>query len=384
MKIEMMNDAAALASIVDWHQLGQLLSVKANIMAYALKNRDNLQKRISFDKRVVYKSSPSLARVQKKLGAFLAQFVTDDCVIAYRKGVSAVDVVRNVPHAKTLVKFDIRHFYDNIRLERHIVPALEKCGFCEAGAKLAGRYCIVKNGNLCSLQQGSAASPVVSNLVGYYFIDEPLRAWLLREWPGVNVSYLRYSDNVALFVHNDAPEGFYPAYKKFVKEELGKSGFHTHKWAKIADNNPVAHQKFLGMVINAEARSELEIYDRLRAILLNCVRFGITQGADEFYRSRGVYIDSSLYFINSCASLRNEYFMRHIKGHVAYISRISEKQGLVLRKLLAAAEYSPHIPSNYFDSRLIPASVFEAIKKYRDDSESVEDYLERVKNAIAA
>lgn len=376
------NDQDAIYSIFNWNQLGAILGAKANTMAYALSARDSLQKKIQLGERTVYESAPSLKLIQTRLGRFLeplfAQVPDNDCAIAYRKGVSPVDVIRDIPHAKVLIGFDIRHYFDNVRLEKHLVPSLVKLGFCETGARLMGRYCIVKKKDFSCLQQGSPASPVISNIVGHYYIDRQIKNWLAERWPGLNATYIRYCDNVALFVHDDLPEGFYDEYKTFVKGTLLNNGFKTHSWSKIADNNPVAHQKFLGLVLNCEIRTELEQFDRLRAMLLNWARFGIAESSRMYMEKQGVDFDYSF----DCQDIWNLNFKRVIRGHINYIARVSKKQGLILKKLFAAAEYTDLLISyRFYPLQPLDNNYFTTLKKYRNNDQSLEDYMEMLKKA---
>ena len=88
--------------------------------------------------------------------------------MAYRKGVSATKYIReSIPHARLLVTFDIKKYYDNVTL-KHIEECLTKCGFQVLGARLVGRYCVVRKGNRSTLQQGSPVSPAISNIVGHF------------------------------------------------------------------------------------------------------------------------------------------------------------------------------------------------------------------------
>jgi hypothetical protein len=378
----------ALSCITDWYALGAAIGVKTNLMAWVLRERDEMQHRIKFGERIVFRSDPPLRHIQSRLITLFEPLFDaipgTESIIAYRKGITATDVVRAVPHAKTFISFDIRHYYDNVTFQ-HIARCLEQLGLPYIGAKLAARYCVVQKGSRHTLQQGSPASPVLSNIVGHFAFDLPIKEWLKTEYPNLNITYLRYCDNIALFVHDEMPEGFSDRLKAFVKPKLAEQGFRTHKWATVADNHPVMHQKFLGMVINAEARAELDAVNRLRAILFNWCRNGLAAEARNFMLEHGV--DTGHGFIDH--GIMQEQFKRHLKGHIQYIRRLNRKQGLMLEKLYVAAEYLDAVRHDGNSSRMVAEAangvlmqqIFTNLKSYRDSRETVEQYMQRIKSA---
>ena len=376
-------DDDLLSRVSDWYQLGEVIGVKTNVMAYALKNRDAMQSRIKLGDRVVYKSAPILRFTQNRLRTLLDylfenKIADKDAIIAYRKGVTATEVVRNVDHAKMFVSFDIRHYYDSVTLG-HIQKCLMELGLSSLGAKLVGRYCVVRkdrNKDRATLQQGSPASPVLSNIVGHFVFDGPIEAWLKEKYPSLRCTYLRYCDNIALFVHDDPPDGFTEAFKAFTKETLKGNGFKTHKWACIADNHPVIHQKFLGMVINNEARAELSIVNKLRAVLFNCCLNGFNEEAHKFLELEGVVKTRG--FVAD--ELVEDKFIRFLRGHINYIKRINEKQGLVLSKLFKAARVISNAGMVDGDEK---SRVIDAVKQYRKP-ESIERYISRINGCYGA
>lgn len=385
MKISHYKTTATLMQITDWNSLGAVIGVKPNVMAYALKSRDTMQHRITLGSRTVYRSDPILRFVQSRLITLFDPLFTQqpdtECAIAYRRGITAINVMRSVPHAKMIISFDIKHYYDNIDIW-HLTSGLIACGMDFAGAKLAARYCLVKNSKgKYSLQQGSPASPVLSNIVGYVFFDNPIRNWLKKNYPKLSVTYLRYCDNVALFVHGNAegeiPEDFREKYKSFVKEELSRVCFKTHKWAAVSDDNPVLHQKFLGMVINAEARAELDTVNRLRAMLFNWCRFGLDSVTETFMEKYSLQPPRNVH----CEALIAAKFSKHLRGHINYIKRLNKKQGLMLEKLFTAAEYLDNNNRRQADGRCLEAATLVAVKQYRRHDESIDQYMARIANA---
>lgn len=379
------TNQAILDAITDWYSLGAAIGVKTGVMSWVLKSRDSMQTKIRLGERTVFKSAPALRFVQTRLCSLfdtLFDNLPDNAAaIAYRKGITATDIVKNTRHAKALVSFDIRHYYDNITL-KILRECLVDAGMDKSGAMLAGRYCVVRKGTRrdgapgrLTLQQGSPASPVLSNIVGYFLMDKPIQNWIKEQYPDVQATFLRYCDNIALFVHNDAPEGFFAAYKEWVKKHMASKGFKTHKWATVSDSHPVLHQKFLGMVLNSEARAELDLVDRLRATLFNWCRFGLTSAAKNFFSSRGIEPHYA------SKQLLNDKFVQHMRGHVQYVKRLNAKQGLVLEKLYKAAQMLDANTAGL--PYVLGQQAFEAVKHYRDNDESLDTYLARIESGFA-
>ena len=359
--------------IRDWYGLAAVLGLKTNILAYALKERDKLQTRIKLGDRTVYKSGRALKVIQSRLTTLVEPLFDalpgNECALAYRKGVSATKYIReSIPHARLLVTFDIKKYYDNVTL-KHIEECLTKCGFQVLGARLVGRYCVVRKGNRSTLQQGSPVSPAISNIVGHFHFDVPIRSWLTSEYPDIEATYVRYCDNIALFVHSDVPDGFTEKFKSFVKRALGDGGFRTHKWNCITDSNPVKNQKFLGIVLNSQARMELCIVDRLRAILFNWCRFGGFAAAERFMAEEGIQLRE--FCIDG---MKFAKFRQVMRGHINYVKSINEKHGLWLDKLFEAA--------TSLDARDLcacnNAELFRSIKKYKNGNEPLDEFMRGV------
>lgn len=366
----------AVKHISNWYDLASVLGLKTYILSYALRERDKLQTRIRLGDRIVYKSGRALKVIQSRLTTLVEPLFDalpgNECALAYRQGVSATKVVGNVRHARVLITFDIKKYYDNVTL-KHIEECLGMCGFQTLGARLVGRYCVVKKGNRSTLQQGSPVSPAISNIVGHFYFDTPIQQWLRSEYPDLDATYIRYCDNIALFVHDDVPEGFTDRFKSFVKESLREVGFRTHKWNCIADSNPVKNQKFLGIVLNAQARVELSIVDRLRAILFNWCLFGGEQTAERFMSEEGIQLREF-----SIEGMKVTKLRQVMRGHINYVKGVNEKHALWLEKLLGATEIIDKSNARASD---IP-ELFACIKKYKDMSESYDEYVARVAAAV--
>lgn len=375
MQIKRMEKATAIELITDWHSLGAKLGIKAGLLSYVLKERNAMQTKIRLGERTVYKSATYLRHIQNRIMALLDEVYgtmpDTEVSLAYRKNLSAVEEIAKTRHATILVTFDIKKYYDHVTL-KHIEDSLTNCGFDRLGARLIGRYCVVHRRGAQTLQQGSPASPVLSNIVGHFVFDQPIRQWLGKEYPELDCTYVRYCDNIALFVHTEPPQGFTDAFKAAVKTMLAANGFRTHKWNCISDRNPVKHQKFLGIVLNSQARAKLEIVDRLRAILFNWCCEGTRVTARRFANENG--ITPTIEAIGLIATRLKQ----HLSGHINYIARINKKQGEMLKKLYEAAvlldNRDAHVRGN--------DELFSAIKMYRKHDEDRTVYIGRLESVL--
>lgn len=338
-------------ALSSWDTLGTALNVKPNLMAWALHARDSMQHRIRLGERTVYKSDKPLSIIQERIG-FLVEPLLDElpgneCVYSYRRGKSPVKMIKDLAGAKLLIATDVKGFYDHVFI-RHIEGALVDCGFSQQGARLIARYCVVKRRGVQTLQQGCPASPALSNLVGYKYMDVPIQAWLRDNLKGVDYKYVRYCDNIELFIYGDAPEGFAERYKEAVKKIMAESKFRTHDWATVSDKHPKMNQRFLGVVLNKQARVEKSMIDNLRATLFNICLHGFSnEETSKFLESVGKMPEGyGEYFEypyrepydNGITDETLRYqALAILKGKAAYVSSVNKKHGQWLGKLLAVA-----------------------------------------------
>ena len=187
--------------------------------------------------------------------------------------------------------------------------------------------------------------------------------------------------------------------------------FKLHDWSCTPDNSAFKAQVFLGVTLNSTPRANLKDFDNLRALLFNCCLNGISTEGIKYFTNNGVSTDT--YFTVSRAFI-SKLFLQYVDGKINYIKNINNRQGLILEKLKAAAEYiEKHIElgitqllCNYkdidkysayikleikayifhnqydHDSRLVKFEGLKtAIKCYRNN-ESLDVYMDRVKKIM--
>lgn len=373
------KDSSAVGIITDWHTLGAVLNIPTHELSWVLHERSTMQHRIILNGRTVYKSDPPLRNIQAKLSMLfeplLDELPGNDCVLSYRRGLTPVDVLKKFTGSKMMISFDIRKYYDNITLD-HIEESLVQCGFTHAGAKLAGRYCLVRRETgRTTLQQGCPASPAISNLVGYFFIDAPIKGWLKREYPELDYRYIRYCDNVTLFLAQDEPEGFRERYNEAVRDILKPYGFKTHDWNSISNNHPKRNQKFLGIILNKEARIERGKIDELRAIMFNMCYLGLSSQSLRYLEKKGAIHQVHETITDDALKVLTRSMRSIMRGHIAYVTQVNEKHGLWLTKLYGAS-------SVIQDRQLRDCEGFRRALCLYKREEPLQTYLDRIRTFI--
>jgi len=151
------------------------------------------------------------------------------------------------------------------------------------------------------LAQGAPTSPVLANSAAYT-LDCRLQA--LAQAHGMN--YSRYADDL-LFSSDEqrSPRRFIPFIAKIAQEENFAVNFHKCRVISQAQR-----QTATGIVLNQKANVTRQEYQRIKAILHNCARFGSES-------QQGQQPD----------------FHAYLRGKIAFISSINPTKGEKLKQL---------------------------------------------------
>ena len=244
----------------------------------------------------------------------------------FRKGYSCRSYVE--PHcAKAVViRMDLQGFFNSIPLRR-IHAIFETIGYRVDVARLLAGLCsnqvphdvVFSNPDLSwrerkqysapHLPQGAPVSPALSNLAAFN-LDVRLTS-LMEKMGGV---YTRYADDLAfsgrfskatchrlhaLVCHIAMDEGF---------------SLNTHK-TRIMHQG--VRQSLTGLVLNQHVNYPRYKYDKLKAILFNCCRYGA----------------------NSQNLENHDDFKAHLQGKIAYVKTINPKRAIRLEQLFAKIEW---------------------------------------------
>ena len=399
------NVYASFGFVHDWYDLAVLLNVDVKNLAYIKKQNRTVmpgepgatQIPIKIKDRITYDSCKSLKYIQNRLMLLLNQLYEEvpyGYVLAYRKGFNAIEYISKmmVGHEYTC-HFDIRKYYDNIRFW-HIRNVLQYYGFTEPGASLITQYCTVRrktkdNHIITSLQQGSPVSPVLSNLVGYLYIDQPVLRWLKEtmesKYPGIKYQYTRYCDNIFVALDGSSREQkqqLFIEYKKAVQAILQQASFQSHSWSLVPQNHPKRNQQFLGVVLNSTARIDKWKYYQMRSILFNACAKGLSAAANMYWERNELPAlnDVAVRLLGSAEGIKLDKFVQVMRGKVAYLKSINQKHYCQTTKLLHAATWlhssALALPGVIYheETGLLAPELFQHVKTYLDNTESVKAF----------
>jgi hypothetical protein len=169
------------------------------------------------------------------------------------------------------------------------------------------------------LPQGSPTSPAIANLCSYR-LDCRLEGLAVR----FGAEYTRYADDL-LFSGGEDLAGAARRFLVLVYAIAAEEGFQLH-FRKTRMMSRGTRQTAAGLVLNDHANVPREAFDRLKAILHNCVRHGPAS-----QNRSGI-----------------EDFQAHLRGRVAFVESVAPARGRKLRALFDQVDWSgvPPVVSN--------------------------------------
>jgi len=324
--IETVGDLAAWLEIepdeVDWFADLKALTQKpsaARLHHYHYKLIDKSSGTV----RLIEAPKPRLKQIQRRiLTGILDRIPPHPAAHGFRRGHSIRTFV--APHAgrRVVLRMDLRDFFPSISGAR-VQAFFRTAGYPEPVADLLGGICTnAAPRHVCAkavaardlyqgphLPQGAPTSPALANLIAYR-VDCRL-AGLAR---ASGAAYTRYADDLAF----SGGEDFDRAAGRFAIHAaaiLHEEGFAVHH-RKTRVMRQSVRQHLAGLVANQHANIRRADYDRLKAILTNCLRHGIDsqnrQGRPDF--------------------------RAHLAGKVAFVEMIHPSHGARLRELLRKLE----------------------------------------------
>jgi hypothetical protein len=224
------------------------------------------------------------------------------------------------PHVgkRVIVKFDLENFYASLKFSR-VVAIYRSLGFSrEVGLWLARLTTSMIPWSLeppepgwneieayqgRHLPQGAATSPALANLSAYA-LDVRL-AGLAAKY---GADYTRYADDLTFSAHGKtvpALKELIPLIEKVVRDERFRTNKEKRKVVRRNQRQVVA-----GVVVNDRLSAPRPEYDRLKAILHNCIKLGPRS------QNRANHAD----------------FAGHLLGRIAHVRHLNPHKGA---KLLA-------------------------------------------------
>jgi RNA-directed DNA polymerase len=255
-----------------------------------------------------------------------------DSVHSYRPGRSVATYAAAHCGQEIVLRFDLRDFFTSIPAARvhalfrsigypravaqlltglctNVVPADIRyaCPFNSRGSGGAGNLHHLKSPHL---PQGAPSSPALANLCAYR-LDCRLAALA----HALGASYTRYADDLAFSGGVDlarCARRFQVQVCVIALEE----GFEVNT-RKTRFMRRGLRQQLAGIVLNDRVNIRRDDYERLKAILHNCIRFG------PHTQNRHAFPD----------------FRSHLRGRIGYVEMINPKRGRKLRSWFEAIRW---------------------------------------------
>jgi retron-type reverse transcriptase len=283
--------------------------------------------------RLLEAPKPRLKRLQRRvLDAILANIPPHDAAHGFRAGRSVTSFVEPHVGRPIVLKMDLQDFFATITAAR-VVAIFLTAGYPEPVARLLAGLCtntvpravleravgpetvidrsrgsaIWRAGQLYGcphLPQGAPTSPALANLAAYR-LDARL-AGLAR---AAGADYTRYADDLVFSGEEDLSRsiGRFPIHVAAIALEEGFAV--QHRKTRVMRRG--RRQRAAGVVINEKINMPGDDYDRLKAILCNCVRHG------PHGQNRAAVAD----------------FRAHLAGRVAHAARLNPERGRKLSLL---------------------------------------------------
>ena len=286
------------------------------------------------DYRMIESPKARLSAIQTKiLREILDLIPTHQAAHGFRRGHSCLTYV--APHVGKLVvlRMDLRNFFGSIPSGR--VSALFKTlGYPEETARYLAGLCTNrlpvhaalkspgadsgfvlpwlerKKLNEPHLPQGAPTSPALANLCALH-LDFRLAALASK----LNADYTRYADDLA-FSGNEPVRRKIGHLSTLVAAIALDEGFEVN-FRKTRAMHKSDRQILTGIVVNERTNLQRKEYDRLKAILHNCLRF------DPDSQNRDGHRD----------------FRAHLLGRVNHLKNLNQQRGLKLQALLERIEW---------------------------------------------
>ncbi len=270
--------------------------------------------------RLIEAPKQTLKGAQRKiLTEILEKIPAHQAAHGFVRGRSIVSNARPHVGQAVVIKLDLQNFYANVTYSR-VVAIFRSMGYCREAAIWLGRLTTsavpwslaVPDGDEATkslyvrrhLPQGAPTSPALANLSAFG-LDVRLSG-LLKKFGG---NYTRYADDLTLSGSDDfryALRCVIPLTEQIVRSERFRL---NHRKRKVVRRGH--RQLVTGVVVNTKPNIRRDEFDRLKAILHNCVKLGPSA------QNRDGHAD----------------FAAHLRGRIAFVRQLNPARAEKLRKL---------------------------------------------------
>jgi hypothetical protein len=277
--------------------------------------------------RLIEAPKPRLKQLQQRiLGGILNQVPAHDAAHGFRPGRSIITFA--TPHVgqRAVLKIDLEDFFPSIS-SRRVVAVFRTLGYPDEVASLLAGLCTnaapesvwrelkAESGSWqpreaqgryskVHLPQGAATSPALANLCAYR-----MDCRLSGLASSVSAVYTRYADDL-VFSGDGQFERCVQRFRHHVCATVMEEGFRVHARKTRVMQQGVC-QYMAGLVVNQHFNIRRGDFDRLKAILTNCLHHG--PGGQN--RSR------------------HQDFRTHLDGRISFVEMVNPVRGGKLRTL---------------------------------------------------
>ena len=284
--------------------------------------------------RLIEAPKPRLKALQRRiLSQILENVPSHPAAHAFVKGRSIRTFI--APHIgqRVILRMDVQNFFPSFTMGR-IQASFRTLGYPESVANILAGICTTTtpqcvwkeagfNADLNQLQQarivyanphlpqGAPTSPALANICTYR-VDSRLHGLA----KAVGAAYTRYADDLA-FSGDAKFEAGIERFSTHVAAILLEEGF-TVQFRKTRVMRQGVRQHLVGLVANERVNIMRRDFDRLKAILTNCVRMG-----PETQNRSG-----------------HPQFRAHLEGRVGFVEMINPTKGKRLRRIFERIRWS--------------------------------------------
>ena len=278
--------------------------------------------------------TPLLRRTQRRLVDLLLNRVSPHpAAHGFRAGRSAVTNAAEHCNRAVVIRFDLADFFPSVPTPR-VYRLFRTLGYPEPVVRILGGLCTTRlprtgwdarpnpalDGsdhptwarlNARHLPQGAPTSPAVANLIAYRLDHR-----LAKLAAACGATYTRYADDLT-FSGGDELRRSAGRLERRVALIAAEEGFTLNR-RKTRSSGRGARQLVTGLVVNVRPNVPRAEFDRLKAIITNCVRHGPAT------QNRANVPD----------------FRAHLSGRVAHVSAVNPVRGRKLWKLFDRIDWS--------------------------------------------
>ncbi len=276
--------------------------------------------------RLIEAPKQTLKRTQRKiLTEILDRIPAHQAAHGFARGRSIISNARPHVGQAVVIKLDLQNFYANVTYSR-VVAIFRSMGYCREAAIWLGRlttsavpWSLAVPGDDEALKslyvrrhlpQGAPTSPALANLSAFG-LDVRLSG-LLKKFGG---NYTRYADDLTLSGSDDfryAMRCVIPLTEQIVRSERFRLNHRKRKVIRRGHRQVVT-----GVVVNAKPNIPRDEFDRLKAILHNCMKHGPSS------QNRDDRVD----------------FAAHLRGRIAFVRQLNPARAEKLRLLFEQIDW---------------------------------------------